>query len=198
MKESDNWEERKEKNWLSVLRSNPKIGFEKAYAEYGEKLLYYIYSKTGDKRHSEDMLQDVFVEFWNKIDQVDTTVYGFIFQITKYQIFNYFRSKQIRNKYILHFSNFLSEINSVTPQKYLEAKEIMEQIEQIVEQMPPQCRKVFIMSRFEYKTNEQIAQDLQISKRTVENYITKALAFIRENNISIYLILCIFLDKEKF
>lgn len=198
MKASNNWEAKKERDLLSALRGNPTRGFERAYDEYAEKLLYYIYSKIGDKKHSEDILQDVFTDFWKKIDQVDTSIYGFLFHITKYQILNYFRSERVRNKYILHLSSFLHDINLITPHKYVEAKEIMEQIERLVDQMPPQCRKVFIMSRFEHKSNEQIAEELQISKRTVENYITKGLAFIRENNISIYLILSLLLDKNKF
>lgn len=197
MKTNNNWEIKKEGDLLSALQKNPTRGFERAYEEYGEKLLYYIYSKVGNKKHSEDILQDVFTDFWNKIDQVNNSIYGFLFHITKYHVLNYFRSERVRNKYIIHLSNFLDDINLITPQKYMEAKEIMEQIEKLVAQLPPQCRKVFIMSRFDHKSNEQIAEEILLSKRTVENYITKALAFIRENNISIYLIILFFLDKDQ-
>lgn len=198
VKANNNWEAKNEEDLLLALRNNTIKGFERAYDEYSEKLQYYIYSKIGDKKHSEDILQDVFLEFWNKIDQVDTSIYGFIFHITKCQILNYFRSERVRDKYIIHLSNFLNDINAITPHKYVEAKEIMLEIEKLVSQLPPQCRKVFILSRFDHKSNEQIAEELNISKRTVENYITKGLAFIRKNNISIYLILSLFLNKDKF
>ena len=66
------------------------------------------------------------------------------------------------------------------PHKYLEAKEVMEHIEKLMEQLPKQCRRIFVMSRFEHKSNEDIALELNISKRTVENYITQAVAFIRK------------------
>lgn len=192
----NNCEEKKEQDLLLMLRQNTSKAFEQAYDAYSEKLLYYIHSKIGDKKRSEDILHEVFIDFWNKIDRIDTSVYGYLFNSTKYQILNYYRSEKVKEKYLIHLSSFLQNINTISPQKYLEAKEIMEQIEALVAQLPPQCRKVFAMSRFEYKSNDEIAEELQISKRTVENYITKSLAFIREHNIIIYFILSYLIDRE--
>ncbi|MDR2282127.1 MAG: RNA polymerase sigma-70 factor [Sphingobacterium sp.] len=192
----NNCEEKIERDLLLMLRQNTSKAFEQAYDAYSEKLLYYIHSKIGDKKRSEDILQEVFIDFWNKIDCVDTSIYGYLFNSTKYQILNHYRSEKVKEKYLIHLSNFLQHINSISPQKYLEAKEIMAQIETLVAQLPPQCRKVFAMSRFEHKSNDEIAEELQISKRTVENYITKSLAFIREHNISIYLVISFLIDKE--
>lgn len=169
--------------------------FGEIYDAYSDQLFYYIYAKIGDEKQSEDILQDVFVEFWNKRLEVKHSVYGFLFQITKYHILNHFRSIKVRQRYIIHLSTYLQEINTITPHKYVEAKEIMDQIEKLVQQLPPQCRKVFVLSRFEHKSNDEISQLLKISKRTVENYITKSLAFIRDHNISIYLIVTIFMDE---
>lgn len=193
---ANNCEEKMERDLLLTLRQNTSKAFEQAYDAYSDKLLYYIHSKIGDKKRSEDILQEVFVDFWNKIDLIDSSIYGYLFNSTKYQVLNHYRSERIKEKYLIHLSNFLQDINSITPHKYLEAKEIMEQIEALVAQLPPQCRKVFAMSRFECKSNDEIAEALQISKRTVENYITKSLAFIREHNISIYLIISYLIDKE--
>ncbi|MBL1409471.1 RNA polymerase sigma-70 factor [Sphingobacterium faecale] len=186
----------KEQDLLLTLRRDTVKAFEQAYDAYSEKLLYYIYTKTGDKKRSEDILQEVFIDFWNKLDCIESSVYGYLFNSTKYQILNHYRSEKVKEKYLIHLSNFLQDINSITPQKYLEAKEIMEQIEALVAQLPPQCRKVFTMSRFEHKSNDEIAEELQISKRTVENYITKSLAFIRDHNISIYLVISYLIDRE--
>lgn len=171
--------------------------FEEIYDQYAAKLFHYIFTKTGDKKQSEDILQEVFIEFWSKKEQIQQSIYGFLFHITKCMVLNYFRSQRVRDAYILHFSTFMQDINAITPQKYVEAKEIMEQIEKLVEKLPLQCRKVFVMSRFEHKSNDDIAEELQISKRTIENYITKSLAFLREHNISIYLIVSLFLDKGR-
>lgn len=184
-----------EEDLLSKLQHLNHKDFELIYDKYADRLFYYILSKTGDQKQSEDILQDVFIEFWNKKNKVEQSVYGFLFHITKCMILNHYRSKRVREEYIMHLSTYLQDINSVTPQKYVEAKEIMAQIEKLVSQFPLQCRKVFVMSRFKHMSNAEIAEELQISKRTVENYITKSLSFLRKNNISIYILFSIFLEN---
>lgn len=166
------------------------------YDAYADQLFYYLFSKTGDKDQSEDLLQDVFVEFWNKRLEVERSIYGFLFHISKCLVLNYFRSVKVREKYLIHFSSYLQDVNTITPETSIEVEEMIRQIESLVSKLPHQCRKVFIMSRFEHKSNDEIAAQLKISKRTVENYITKSLAFIREHNITIYLILVHFINEE--
>lgn len=166
------------------------------YDAYANQLLYYLFSKIGDRDQCEDMLQDVFMELWNQRRKVKHSLYGFLFHVSKCLVLNHFRSKKVREKYVIHLSTYLKDINTLTPDASLEVQEIIMRIEALVRKLPPQCRKVFIMSRFEYKSNEQIADELKISKRTVENYITKSLAFIREHNVVIYLILADFIGKN--
>lgn len=178
-----------EKQTLEVLEHNPNLAFTLIYDKYSKDLLHFVLSKVGDKKVSEDILQNVFSDFWSNKHKINKSIYGYLINSLKYQIFNYFRSEKVKAKYLIHLSVYLDEINKITPHKFLEAKEVMEHIEKLMEQLPKQCRRIFVMSRFEHKSNEEIALELNISKRTVENYITQALAFIRKKNISAYIAL---------
>jgi len=178
-----------EKQAIALLQQDPDKAFNLIYDKFNRDLLKFALHKVGDKRIAEDLLQNVFSDFWSNKDKVNRSIYGYLFNAMKYQIFNFFRSEKVKNKYIIHLSHYLEEINKVTPQKYLEAKDLMQHIESLVGQLPKQCRLVFVLSRFENKSNDEIAESLQISKRTVENYITQALAFIRKKNESVYLAL---------
>ncbi|MCA5006240.1 RNA polymerase sigma-70 factor [Sphingobacterium bovistauri] len=173
---------------LDLSTNSPKV-FEQLYEKYARPMFNYIFSKVGDKKIAEDLLQDVFIEFWEKRLEVQTSAYGFILQIAKYKIFNHYRSERVRDKYIMHLGNFLTEINELTPHKYLEAKELMLQIEALIDELAPQCKKVFYMSRFEHKSNTEIAEELNLSKRTVENYISSSMNFIKHKNKFLFIIL---------
>jgi RNA polymerase sigma-70 factor (ECF subfamily) len=58
--------------------------------------------------------------------------------------------------------------------------ELVTTIQEAVEALPPQCKKVFLLSRFEGQKNQEIAEHLQLSKRTVETHISKALFTLRQ------------------
>ena len=73
-----------------------------------------------------------------------------------------------------------------TPQKILLFDELSHQIEEAVSSFPPQCQKVFILSRFEGKANKEIAVEMNIKIKTVEAHMMKALATLR-NRLSVYL-----------
>ncbi|WKK56874.1 RNA polymerase sigma-70 factor [Sphingobacterium sp. BN32] len=177
---------------LGLIQKDSVEAFKLAYNQYAPGLLRYALKKIGDKEIAEDIVQNTYVELWEKRFEIKSNISGFLFQSLKFQIFNYYRSEKVRDKYLLHLSVFLDEINKVTPHKYLEAKELFLEIEALTKQLPKQCRKVFVMSRFEVKSNDEIAEELEISKRTVENYITQALAFIRKKNHSAYIVLTTF------
>lgn len=179
---------------LIDLKLNSRKEFDQIYNRYADTILQYIYTKTGNIEDSEDILQDVFIEFWDKRHTITSSVYGFLLSITKFKVFNYFRSARVKEKYILHLTNFLQAVNTNTPHKYLVAKEMLAQIESIITELPQQCKTVFYMSRFENKSNEEISNELNISLRTVENYLSKSLNFIKKNDFKLYLSLQLLLS----
>ncbi|WP_159633965.1 RNA polymerase sigma-70 factor [Sphingobacterium composti Ten et al. 2007 non Yoo et al. 2007] len=184
----------KDSEKTQILHIDTEEKFKVVYNKYTDILYSYIHSKVGNEKIAEDILQEVFIDFWEKRTEIKSSLYGFLLQMCKYKIFNYYRSERVRGEYILHLSNFLTEINERTPYKYVEAKDILHQIELLIKNLPPKCRKVFYMNRFEQKSIAEIADELNISKRTVENYITTSLTYIKKHNSSLYFIIVFYLN----
>lgn len=171
---------------IELLKTDYNEAFELIYSSYLETLLQYTYQKVGDKKIAEDIVQNVFIQFWESNKTINTSIYGYLLNSIKYQVLNHYRSSKVKNKYLIHLSVYLENFTHTNPIHTLEAKELLKDLEEIISKLPNQCRKVFILSRFENLSNNEIADQLNISKKTVENYITQALAFIRKKNKTIY------------
>ncbi|MFZ4262761.1 RNA polymerase sigma-70 factor [Sphingobacterium sp. HJSM2_6] len=174
---------------IELLKTDQHEAFELIYTSYAETLLHYTYQKVGDKKIAEDIVQNVFIQFWENTKAIRSSIYGYLINSIKFQVFNYYRSCKVKTKYLIHLSVYIEEISQTNPYQQLEAKELFIALEELISKLPNQCRKVFLLSRFENLTNEEIAEQLMISKKTVENYITQALAFIRMKNKRIYYVL---------
>jgi RNA polymerase sigma-70 factor (ECF subfamily) len=73
----------------------------------------------------------------------------------------------------------LNQVFDETPQAMLQYDELIQKIENSITALPPQCQRVFLMSRFENKKNREIAEELEIALKTVEAHLMKALSQMR-------------------
>ncbi|MEG1402241.1 RNA polymerase sigma-70 factor [Bacteroides sp.] len=146
---------------------------------------YKILKSEGD---AEDIAQDVFVKIWADAETWKNceTHNGYIYIMVRNQIFNFLKHKSIANSYQeqlvgTYASSFQEDIHD-----HLYAKEIELLIKLTVNQMPEQRQKVFMMSRFKQMTNNEIAEQLDISVRTVERHLYLALIDLKK--ITLFLI----------
>lgn len=128
------------------------------------------------------MVNDVFVKLWDKEDELgpfDQTAAGrlksYAYRATKNACLNHLRSQ---NRSWMQLEQEGQDHN--TPQTGLEEKENKQQLQLWLAQLPPKCRQVFVMSRIDGLKNKEIAELLELSVKTVENQMTKALNFFRK------------------
>jgi RNA polymerase sigma-70 factor (ECF subfamily) len=88
------------------------------------------------------------------------------------------RSGAISQKHLDHINHRAVEISTSTEQEF-DAQELQAVLDQSMDRLPEKCREIFYLSRFELLPNKKIAEQLQISPKTVENQITKALRILR-------------------
>src|SRR5699024_8748910 len=122
------------------------------------------------------------ISLWEKRKSlsIHTSLSSYLYKAVKYRMLNYIRSEKVRKNY---FSDFLeTQISLVTdplgPQLQ-NVSDLKNLIEKRLQELPPKCRKVYRMSREEHIPNQEIADRLRISKKTVENYLTIALKHLR-------------------
>lgn len=182
-----------------LVDKNEMVFFEKLFQEYYASLLSYANSFLNNKEVSEDITQDVFMSLWIKKNEInfDDPIKPYLYKSTYNKVINYLNSFEVKNKIndIDTVDNLINkEIIIFNQLDSLFLEEIHREIESITEELSPQCKKVYILSRKMNLKNKEIAELLSISEKAVEKNITKALNEIRDHLLKMDLIslfLCI-------
>ena len=105
---------------------------------------------------------------------------SYLYRAARNQVLRYIRSEKVLRKYAENLIPFLSAIFDNSTEELMELQESRELIEERVSGLPAKCQQAFRMSRFEHKSIKEIADEMNISSRTVENYISQALGHLRK------------------
>ena len=171
-----------DKDLVERLRNNDDEALSIIYKEYWEIMYLSAYNLIKDRSISEDIVQDVFFSFWKKRStlEIKVSIRSYLYTSTTYKVYDYFRKnkKMIKEELFHHFDE---KVQALNPETKLIHKELVDHINSLITQLPPKRLEVFMLSREEQLSNQEIAERLGISKRTVEGHITKALMFLRSS-----------------
>lgn len=169
-----------EKELIVRLKEGDQTAFELLFHFYYPGLVMYSKQFTTDRMEAEEIVQEFFVKVWQKHHQVipSDSLKNYLFSSVKNGSLNYLKHKKIEERYIRQMEE-LSERHLVYDPDLYVASELQEKIKSTIELLPEKCREIFILSRIRGKNNEEIATELNISKRTVETQISKALKIMR-------------------
>lgn len=169
-----------EYRYLIALASGDTNAYELLFLWYQPKLVYFLTGFIHDEEQARDMAQDIFLSIWNQREKLSgiTSFSGYIFCMARNALCNYYDHFLVREKYDAH--QFFQPQSFNCLEEEIFANELQELINLSVELMPEQRKRIFRMSRIEGRTNDEIASQLTISKRTVENHLTAALADLRK------------------
>ena len=170
----------------NVLKNNPDKGFEMLFKRYYKPLCNHAVRFVYSKEIAEDVVSEVFVNFWKKkhYENVTISYRAYLYQAVRNTIYNHLKSEfGKKNNHTLYIDNIgkEKELEYDTPQRILLFDELFQKIEQSVGDFPPQCQKVFLLSRFEGKKNREIAEELNIKIKTVEAHMMKALSILKNS-----------------
>lgn len=161
-----------------------KKGDAKAYTflvnQYHHKLCVYAFSLTKDHNLSEDIVQNVFMSIWNKKSNLreDLVLKSYLYK----SVYNEFVDQYRKQKPVLslekkHF-DVLSEIIEEEDGNSME--KLIKLVKKEIENLPPKCKQTFLLSKQDGLTNIEIAEFLNVSKKSVEAHITKAFSILRK------------------
>ena len=150
--------------------------FTQLYNRFWEQLYSAAYKRVKSKETAEEIVQEFFTKLWinRKEIIIKTSPEAYLFTAIKYLVLSFIEKEIVRNNYKSTVGVFDSPFDNST-QESIYLNELKDSINKEVQNLPPKCRSVFELSRTEYKSNKDIAAELGISEKTVENHLTKAL-----------------------
>jgi RNA polymerase sigma-70 factor (family 1) len=163
---------------IALIRENDLTAFERIYNKYWSKLYLSAYNILRDRQVSEDVTQEVLVNLWMKRDNLQlNSLNAYLYTAVRYQVFNVIRSGKVRADLFNHLEELFSNNGG---EDILSEKDINRLLDQGVAELPDKCRQIFIMSRKQHLSTKQIAEQLGIAPKTVENQLTVALGRLRK------------------
>ncbi|MDC6390430.1 RNA polymerase sigma-70 factor [Maribacter sp. PR1] len=165
---------------VSQLKQDDGHAFNKMFNTYWQPLFTSAFNLLKDKKICEEIVQDVFIGIWKnrKNLEIKVSLENYLFSSVRYQVFNQFR-KNRKNLRPELFENLEQRCTYENPESEILYKELAQKVDAVVEELPKKCRAVYKMSRDEQLSHKEISSRLNISPKTVENHITKALFVLR-------------------
>jgi len=161
--------------------NDPQKGCELLFRLYHKPLCNHAVRFVYSKEIAEDLVSDVFCTFWNTKAylSVNHSFRAFLFRSVRNRAYN-FLANEFKKTSPLELADQQETAPASGPESMMRYNELYHKVDELVTALPPQCRNAFIMNRFEGKRAREIAEEMQISVRTVEVHIAKALAILRE------------------
>ncbi len=156
-----------------------KARFEEIFIQYFPKVRSFAAILLKSEQEAEDVAQDIFVKLWEEPDLWEGNLAkNYLYTMVKNNVFNRIKRKNIESNYInvqidLRVSGELEEFEDPLNDMYREELQLL--LKLALEQMPDKRRAVFEMSRYHHLTNNEIAEKMNLSVRTVEQHIYLAL-----------------------
>jgi RNA polymerase sigma-70 factor (ECF subfamily) len=165
---------------ISLWKEGDEKAFECLYKRYVVYLTNIATKKTTSIDIAKDCVQEVFLSVYHRKDELQTTtsLKSYLYTALQHKIYNHYQKVLTRIKYEQAASVNLKIVGNNLNEEF-ESKDLEKQIQEKILSLPPQCRKVFLLSREEQLPYKEIAKQLNISVNTVDQHIQKALRILK-------------------
>lgn len=169
-----------EKELLEQLAQSDERALDVIYRHYWEWLFLCSFNILKDKQVCEDIIQDVFANLWTNREKLNISISlrAYLFASCRYALFKVIRKAKVHEDV---FTGLADRLQANTTYGALEHKELMTKVNAIIEGLPPKCRDVYKLSRHEQLSHKEIAERLNISVKTAENHINRALRELKNS-----------------
>lgn len=164
---------------IQKLNASDSIAYSRLFDLFWEDMYVHAYSLVQNEHIAKDIIQEIWIDIWNRRTSLhDKNFEAYLHKAVRNNCYKYFRSNKFNTIHIEVIESFAVFASKAEQKHNLSAME--KKVERAICNLPKRCQQIFRMSRYEDLPNEKIAMDLGVSKRTVENQLSKALKAIRE------------------
>ncbi len=158
---------------VKKIQDSDQEAFKILYDRYGKMLFHFLWSRIGNKEEASDLVQEVFVKVWhirNKLTP-QKTLKSFLFRMAQNAAIDLHRKKKVR-------MIFAKDVQATNP--YESSSEEKVQIQIALEELPDKVRNTFVMHHVQKYTYQEIAELTNVSKKTVEKRMKKAIVLLQK------------------
>ena len=168
---------------LTRLKNGDILAFDQVYELYSHKLFSFVFKILKNEAEVDDIVQEVFVKIWESRNKLEDykLLNSYIFTIAYNNSIDLIRKRISNNKYLEHLKYSASINFTPTIISQIEYNELNNQVQKLIANLPDRQKQVYLLHREEGLTYPEIAEQLGISKNTVENHMVKALKYLRQN-----------------
>jgi RNA polymerase sigma-70 factor (family 1) len=164
---------------VELMRQQNMAAFDEIYYRYWKKLYAMAYNRVHSKMVAEELVQEIFVSLWvNRATMQVQNLSGYLFTATKYKVISHYERQLTRKTYLEKQTAIAQDRDDTTEQTVL-VNDLHEALDREVNKLPARCREVFRLSRVENLSIKQVAAQMDISEKTVENQLLKAMKVLR-------------------
>lgn len=161
------------------MTQEKEIDFKKLYYQIQPALVGFAVSYVKEKEIAEEIVNNVFLKIWEKWNKIEhQSLKSYLFQSVKNTCYNHLRDEK---KHLKKDDLEITKEIVFHPNDKFAFLETSQKVATLIDHLPPKCKQVFLLSRMGEMKNKQIAELLNISEKTVENQMTKALKFLRHH-----------------
>lgn len=178
---------------IALIHKDNREAFTALYQRYWDKIFAVAIHRLGNEEEAEEIVQEIFLSIWTRRKSLKLThsLATYLSVAVKYKVINHLARRHRMRLQLDHLTAITPATENSTS-NWLDEKELRSQLEKGISRLPEKCRIVFLLSRDENKTYAEIATELNISQKTVEAHMSKALSTLR-NDLKIALPLLLFL-----
>lgn len=166
---------------IQKIQQEDRDAFALFYRIYWKKVFHFISLYINNVSEKEDLLQEIFIKVWENRATLnpEKDPLNYLFIVSKNLTLNHLRTKNNSKIYTEIILDAIDDYTN-TVEDDIQLTELTQELTKIINSLPDRQKEVFTLSRIKHYTQSQIANEMDISIKTVENHMTKALAFIRQ------------------
>jgi RNA polymerase sigma-70 factor (family 1) len=165
---------------MLLVQQDHEAAFEELYQRYWDKLFYLAHKRLKSGSAAEEIVQDVFLALWQKRKTlVIESLPHYLSAMTRYAVYHYLAKEEKHTAYKTYLGKQGEEVQS--GETLIDSKLLLEMVKELACKLPEKCKLVFIYNKIDDQSLAEVAQKLNVSIKTAEAHLTKALRTIRLN-----------------
>ena len=165
---------------ITLLKQGSEKVFETVFKDHFKSLHAYAHTFLKDDELAEEVVQNVFCRIWEKRDQLkpEGSIKAYLYRSVHNESLNYLKHQKVKASFQVYYADEMENASNQPSEKVM-VNELERHIHKAINELPQQCRTIFQLSRFEHLKYQQIADEMGLSIKTIENQMGKALKLLR-------------------